>query len=99
MNIDLPERRILVTGCAPQAPGGPLPASLVLLLATGAGLGAASLYYSQPMLGVLGADLHAPGHVVGWVPFVPDGYDIESYGSGSDQAMTAGHTSTGSGAS
>ncbi|EJE54237.1 arabinose efflux permease family protein [Acidovorax sp. CF316] len=51
---------------AMQAPA--LPAALVLLLAAGAGLGVASLYYSQPMLGVLGADIGAPGQAVGWVP-------------------------------
>ncbi|MDC0713249.1 MFS transporter [Stigmatella sp. ncwal1] len=41
---------------------------LVLLLATGAGLAVASLYYSQPMLGLLGADIHASDRAVGWVP-------------------------------
>ncbi|MET0402917.1 MAG: MFS transporter [Cystobacter sp.] len=41
---------------------------LVLLLATGAGLAAAALYYSQPMLGVLGTELHATARAVGWVP-------------------------------
>ena len=46
---------------APHAP-------LVLLLATGAGLAVATLYYSQPMLGVLGADIHASDRAVGWVP-------------------------------
>lgn len=45
-----------------------LPPSLVLLLATGAGLSVASLYYSQPMLGVLGADIGASPRAVGWVP-------------------------------
>ncbi|MGV3680813.1 MAG: MFS transporter [Acidovorax sp.] len=45
-----------------------LPSGLVLLLAAGAGLGVASLYYSQPMLGVLGADIGASGQAVGWVP-------------------------------
>lgn len=45
-----------------------LPTSRVLLLATGAGLGVASLYYSQPMLGVLGADLGASAQAVGQVP-------------------------------
>lgn len=45
-----------------------LPPSLVLLLATGAGLSVASLYYAQPMLGVLGADLGASGRAVGFIP-------------------------------
>ncbi|MGJ7491600.1 MFS transporter [Variovorax sp. ZT4R33] len=45
-----------------------LPGSLVLLLATGAGLAAATLYYSQPMLGVLGADIRASARAVGFVP-------------------------------
>lgn len=45
-----------------------LPASLVFLLATGAGLAAAALYYSQPMLGVLGADIGASARAVGFVP-------------------------------
>ena len=50
----------------PHAPA--LPALLVLLLAAGAGLGVASLYYSQPMLGVLGADFGSSGQALGWVP-------------------------------
>ena len=45
-----------------------LPAPLVLLLATGAGLSVASLYYAQPMLGVLGADIGASGRAVGFIP-------------------------------
>jgi predicted MFS family arabinose efflux permease len=45
-----------------------LPAPLVLLLSTGAGLGVASLYYSQPMLGVLGEDIGASVRAVGLVP-------------------------------
>ncbi|MDR3410513.1 MAG: MFS transporter [Formivibrio sp.] len=45
-----------------------LPALLVLLLATGAGLAVASLYYSQPMLGVLGASIGASDRAVGLVP-------------------------------
>jgi predicted MFS family arabinose efflux permease len=45
-----------------------LPARLVLLLASGAGLAAASLYYSQPMLGVLGADIGASAATVSLVP-------------------------------
>jgi predicted MFS family arabinose efflux permease len=45
-----------------------LPAALVLFLAAGAGLSVASLYYSQPMLGGLGADIAASDRAVGWVP-------------------------------
>lgn len=45
-----------------------LPRGLVLLLATGAGMSVASLYYSQPMLGVLAAQLHASSELAGWVP-------------------------------
>ncbi|CAB5711476.1 Inner membrane transport protein ynfM [Delftia tsuruhatensis] len=49
-----------------QAAG--VPAPLVWLLATTAGVGVASLYYSQPMLGVLGPDLGASERAVGFVP-------------------------------
>lgn len=45
-----------------------LPRALVLLLATGAGLGVAALYYSQPMLGVLATDLHVSDRAIGFVP-------------------------------
>ena len=38
------------------------------LLAAGAGFGVAALYYSQPILGVLGADMQAGGSAVGLVP-------------------------------
>lgn len=55
------------TPAAPAAAAA-LPASLVLLLATGAGLAVAALYYSQPMLGVLGADIGASARAVGFVP-------------------------------
>lgn len=41
---------------------------LVLLLASGAGLAVASLYYSQPMLGVLSADIGASTREVGLMP-------------------------------
>ena len=44
-----------------------LPAPLVLL-AMGAGLAVAALYYSQPMLGVLGADIGASIRAIGFVP-------------------------------
>ena len=48
---------------SPAMPGG-----LVLLLAAGAGLAAAALYYSQPMLGVLAGEFHATPAAIGLVP-------------------------------
>lgn len=51
-----------------QPATAPLHKPLVLLLATGAGLSVASLYYSQPMLGILGADMGASTRTVGLVP-------------------------------
>ncbi len=45
----------------------PSPA-LVLLLATGAGLAVASLYYTQPMLGVLATDIGVSDRAIGLVP-------------------------------
>ncbi|HFR4113678.1 TPA: MFS transporter [Yersinia enterocolitica] len=45
-----------------------LSGSKVLMLATGAGLSVASIYYSQPLLGVMGSDLHTSVGVVGLVP-------------------------------
>ncbi|WP_375767458.1 MFS transporter [Archangium gephyra] len=53
---------------ASQAGSEPLPRGLCLLLATGAGLSVASLYYSHPMLGVMGADLGASDTAMGFVP-------------------------------
>jgi predicted MFS family arabinose efflux permease len=50
-----------------QAQAG-IPATLVFLLAAGAGLGAATLYYAQPMLGVLGNDFQATPGAIGLVP-------------------------------
>jgi len=52
----------------PYVPAPALPASRLLLLATGAGLTVASIYYSQPMLGVLGAELAVPESVIGFIP-------------------------------
>lgn len=46
----------------------PMAASLVSLLATGAGLSVASLYYSQPMLGILAADVGVSALDIGFVP-------------------------------
>ncbi|WP_114972863.1 MFS transporter [Rhodoferax ferrireducens] len=48
--------------------GTSLPTSLMLLLATGAGLAAATLYYSQPMLGLLGEAFQSPPGAMGLVP-------------------------------
>lgn len=41
---------------------------MVILLAIGAGFGVAALYCSQPMLGILSADLGASDRAVGFVP-------------------------------
>lgn len=48
--------------------GAAIPASLLLLLAAGAGFGVAALYYGQPILGVVGAAFDAGPQDVGWVP-------------------------------
>ncbi|RCW68013.1 MFS transporter [Pseudorhodoferax soli] len=55
------------TDAMPAQPA-PLPAPLLGLLATGAGMGVAALYYSQPMLGRMAADLQATTGAVGAVP-------------------------------
>jgi len=47
-----------------QLPSPPL----VLLLASGAGLSVASLYYSQPMLGILAADIGVSNLDAGFIP-------------------------------
>ncbi|EJL80565.1 arabinose efflux permease family protein [Herbaspirillum sp. CF444] len=60
-------------GAVPAVPVKPvnqLPASLMLLLAAGTGFAVASLYYSQPMLGILGADIGASDRAVGMVPML-----------------------------
>jgi predicted MFS family arabinose efflux permease len=50
---------------------------MVLLLATGAGLAVASLYYSQPMLGVLSSEIGASPRTVGFIPtFTQLGYAL-----------------------
>eukprot|EP01037_Dinobryon_pediforme_P025617 gene25617-27836_t len=58
------------TTIAPAALAVDPPRALVLLLATGAGLGAAALYYSQPILGLLGPELNADERLVGMVPLL-----------------------------
>lgn len=50
------------------ASGAELPSFLVLLLATIAGLAAASLYYNQPMLALLASDLGTSVQTAGLVP-------------------------------
>ena len=55
------------TRAAPGEPAG-VPMSLVALLAAGAGLSAASLYYNQPILGAIARDLDATPSAVGWLP-------------------------------
>lgn len=53
---------------APPPQMAAVPAPLVFLLATAAGLGVASIYYSQPLLGLLTAELHATTAQAGLVP-------------------------------
>ena len=53
---------------ATAAVGAGLSAGLTLLLAIGAGLSVASLYYGQPMLGMLGDDIGASAQHIGLVP-------------------------------
>lgn len=50
------------------AEDGGMTLSLVLLLATGAGLAVASIYYSQPMLGLLAAAMGSQAQGIGLVP-------------------------------
>jgi len=57
------------TVAAPTAaPRENLSGGLILLLAVGTGVSVASLYYSQPMLGVLSGAIHASEREVGMVP-------------------------------
>lgn len=51
---------------AQQAPS--LHRSLVFLMAAGTGFAVASLYYAQPILNLLAADLHASDRMVGMIP-------------------------------
>jgi predicted MFS family arabinose efflux permease len=66
---------VLTHNQAPVATG--LSTTLVLLLATGTGLAAATLYYSQPMLGVLAGAFDASARAIGLVPtFTQLGYAL-----------------------
>ncbi len=56
------------TGEASENAARPAARPPILLLAAGTGMAVASLYYSQPMLGILAGDLHAGGQAIGWVP-------------------------------
>jgi predicted MFS family arabinose efflux permease len=65
----------------PQAAAPAAPAildnALVFLLACGAGLGAASLYYNQPILGTLAAEFNASPVAIGRIPTLTQiGYAI-----------------------
>jgi len=53
-----------------QAPTASLDRALVFLLASGAGLGAASLYYNQPMLSTLAAQFDATPTQIGRIPML-----------------------------
>lgn len=53
----------------PAGDAGPSP-RLVMLMAASAGMAVASLYYSQPMLGDLAAQLHARDDLIGFVPML-----------------------------
>ena len=57
-----------IPAVTPAAPTRALTLPLVGLLAAGAGLSVAALYYSQPMLGELGADIGASPREIGLVP-------------------------------
>ena len=66
-----------------------LKTSLLFLLATGAGLAVASLYYSQPMLGVLGASIGASDRAVGLVPTLTQlGYALGIFAALSRQHLS-----------
>ena len=51
-----------------SAPAAALSRALVLLLASGAGLAVAAIYYSQPILGILAGDLAANPSQTGLIP-------------------------------
>ncbi|WP_416759863.1 MFS transporter [Roseateles sp. So40a] len=59
------------------APTAPMSRALVLLLAVGAGLSVAPLYYAQPMLGLLSTEFHASASQIGLIPMLTQlGYAV-----------------------
>ena len=60
--------RAAAAPAAASNPPGEAGLSLTLLLAVGAGLAVAALYYSQPILALLGSDLGASSQILGLVP-------------------------------
>lgn len=74
--------RATATASEPSAASAPSAAAiptraLIALLACGAGCAVAALYYSQPLLGVLGAEMHASSRQLGLVPtFTQLGYGL-----------------------
>ncbi|MEZ4369636.1 MAG: MFS transporter [Polyangiaceae bacterium] len=67
--LDSAEQLAALTGAqTPKAPTEAVAARLTLLLALSVGLTAATLYYAQPILGVLAAELGASERTIGLVP-------------------------------
>ena len=67
----------LHTAHGPCATSTTINNSLVFLLACAAGLGVATLYYNQPILGVLAADFHATAGEIGTIPTLTQiGYTV-----------------------
>jgi len=67
------------TSSVPIAPttGAVLDRALIFLLACGAGLGVAALYYNQPILGSLASEFHASATSIGRIPTLTQaGYAI-----------------------
>lgn len=70
-----------VSGRATEGPAAEPSAGLLFLLACGAGLSAASLYYNQPMLSTLAAELHASPTAIGRIPTLTQlGYAAAIFG-------------------
>lgn len=67
-SLSLPAAEPVLAPKSTSAGKGELSPGLVFLLAAAAGLAVATIYYVQPMLGILAADLHAGTREVGLVP-------------------------------